>query len=81
MLPAFPSTHVSDDFDQVVGCAAGVADALHSRQEVRRRVTQQHTHLVGLTSDKCGETTRRRHHQPRSAILDSHLNNTAKTGR
>lgn len=56
MLPAFPSTHVSDDFDQVVGCAAGVADALHSRQEVRRRVTQQHTHLVGLTSDKRGET-------------------------
>lgn len=54
MLPA--STHVSDDLHQVVGCAAGVADALHRRQEVRRGVTQQHTHLVGLTSDKRGET-------------------------
>lgn len=47
----FTSTHISDDFDQVVGCAAGVADALDSRKQVRRRVTQQHTHLVGLTSD------------------------------
>lgn len=53
---AFTSTHISDDFHQVVGCAAGVADALHSRKQVWRRVTQQHTHLVGLTSDKRGET-------------------------
>lgn len=45
-------THISDDFDQVVRGAAGVADALHGRKQVRRRVTQQHTHLVGLTTDK-----------------------------
>lgn len=43
-------THISDDFDQVVCCTAGVADTLHSRKQVWRRVTQQHTHLVGLTS-------------------------------
>ena len=45
-------THISDDFDQAVCRAAGVADALHSREQVRRRVTEQHTHLVGLTSGK-----------------------------
>lgn len=45
-------THVSDDFDQAVRRAAGVADTLHGRKEVRRRVTQQHTHFVGLTSEK-----------------------------
>lgn len=43
-------THIPDDFDQVVCCAAGVADTLHSRKQIWRRVTQQHTHLVGLTS-------------------------------
>lgn len=45
-------THISDDFNQVVCCAASVADALHSREQVWRRVTQQHTHLMGLTSGK-----------------------------
>lgn len=48
-------THISDDFHQVVGCAAGVAHTLHGRQQVWRRVAQQHTHLVGLTSGKGGE--------------------------
>lgn len=48
-------THVSDDFDQVVGRAAGVADALHSRKQVRRRVAQQHTHFVCLTSVDAGQ--------------------------
>ena len=43
-------THISDDFNQVVCRAAGVADALHSGKQVRGRVTQQHTHLVGVTS-------------------------------
>lgn len=43
-------TYVSDDFDQAVCCAASVADTLHSREQVWRGITQQHTHLVGLTS-------------------------------
>lgn len=43
-------TYISDYFDQVVCSAASVAHTLHSRKQVWRRVTQQHTHLVGLTS-------------------------------
>lgn len=44
------TTYVSDDLDQVVCGAAGVADALHGGEQVRRGVAQQNTHLVGLTS-------------------------------
>lgn len=43
-------TYISDDFDQAVCCAASVADTLHSRKQVRRGITQQHAHFVGLTS-------------------------------
>lgn len=43
-------THISDDFDQVVGGAACVADAFHGRKQVRRRVTQQDAHFVCLTA-------------------------------
>lgn len=45
-------THVSDDLHQAVCGAARVTDALDGGQQVRGRVTQQHTHLVSLTAGK-----------------------------
>lgn len=43
-------THISDDFGQAFRCASGVADALHSRKQIRRRITQKHADLMCLTS-------------------------------
>lgn len=44
-------TYISDDLDQIVCSAARIADTLHGREQVWRRVTQQHTDFVCLTSD------------------------------